>query len=95
MAEMVRRFQADQDAQVEIDIDGFIAYLDSESDDDLVDAPTSPPLLVLNSPLHKPFEQLDGAEEAELAMAIALSLRSKRNREGVNDNIFNKYARIE
>ena len=83
MAEMVRRFQADQDAQVEIDIDGFIAYLDA--DDDLVDAPTSPPLLVLNSPLHKPFEQLDGAEEAELAMAIALSLRSKRNREEVDD----------
>ena len=65
MAEMVRRFQADQDAQVEIDIDGFIAYLDA--DDDSIDAPDSPPLLVV--------EQLDGAEEAELAMAIALSLR--------------------
>ena len=67
MAEMVRRFQFDQDAQVEIDIDGFIAYL--EADDDSVDAPalTPTPLLVV--------EQLDGAEEAELAMAIALSLR--------------------
>jgi len=66
MAEMVRRFQADQDAQVEIDIDLFIAYLDADNDDS-VDAPDSPPLLVV--------EQLDGAEEAELAMAIALSLR--------------------
>ena len=65
MAEMVRRFQADQDAQVEIDIDGFIAYLDADDDSD--DAPALPPLLVP--------EQLDGAEEAELAMAIALSLR--------------------
>ena len=94
MTEMVRRFQADQDAQVEIDIDLFIAYLDA--DDDSFDAPPpSPPLLVLNSPLHKPVEQLDGAEEAELAIAIALSLHSKRNREEVDDNIINKYARIE
>ena len=69
LAEMVRRFQFDQDAQVEIDIDLFIAYLDADDDEDFVDAPvpTPTPLIVA--------EQLDGAEEAELAMAIALSLR--------------------
>ena len=70
MVEMVRRFQQDQDAQVEIDIDAFIAYLDADSDDDFVDAPSA-----------ELPELLDGAEEAELALAIALSLPTKRGRE--------------
>jgi hypothetical protein len=90
MVEMVRRFQQDQDAQVEIDIDLFIAYLDADFDDDFVDAPACASELPSASP-----EILDGAEEAELALAIALSLPSKRGREEKEvDNIIAKYARL-
>ena len=103
MVEMVRRFQQDQDAQVEIDIDAFIAYLDADSDDDCVDAPAShqvpsasPQLPSASPQLPSAWpELLDGAEEAELALAIALSLPTKRDRnEDHVDNIIAKYARF-
>lgn len=96
MVEMVRRFQQDQDAQVEIDIDGFIAYLDADSDDDCVDAPASHQVHSASPQLPSAFpELLDGAEEAELALAIACSLPSKRDRDEDHvDNIIAKYARF-